>query len=77
MGMERISGGKILEQMRTMGFSPAFKRTRFTMDKGLINAVKETFCNWYEKGFIYRGERMINWCTHDGALSDIEVEYEE
>lgn len=71
------SGGKILEQMRTMGFSPAFKRTRFTMDKGLINAVKETFCNWYEKGFIYRGERMINWCTHDGALSDIEVEYEE
>lgn len=71
------SGGKILEQMRTMGFSPAFKRTRFTMDQGLVNAVKDTFCAWYEKGFIYRGERMINWCTHDGALSDIEVEYEE
>ena len=71
------SGGKILEQMRIMGFSPAFKRTRFTMDKGLENAVKESFCSWYEKGFIYRGERMINWCTHDGALSDIEVEYEE
>lgn len=71
------SGGKILEQMRIMGFSPAFKRIRFTMDKGLENAVKESFCSWYEKGFIYRGERMINWCTHDGALSDIEVEYEE
>lgn len=71
------SGGAILEQMRMMGFSPAFKRTRFTMDKGLIQAVRETFCNWYERGFIYRGERMINWCTHDGALSDIEVEYEE
>ena len=71
------SGGAILEQMRIMGFSPAFKRTRFTMDKGLVQAVKETFCNWYERGFIYRGERMINWCTHDGALSDIEVEYEE
>lgn len=71
------SGGAILEQMRIMGFSPAFKRTRFTMDKGLVQAVKETFCNWYDRGFIYRGERMINWCTHDGALSDIEVEYEE
>ncbi len=71
------SGGAILEQMRIMGFSPAFKRVRFTMDKGLENAVKETFKSWYEKGFIYRGERMINWCTHDGALSDIEVEYEE
>ncbi len=71
------SGGAILQQMRSMGFSPAFKRTRFTMDKGLENAVKETFKTWYEKGFIYRGERMINWCTHDGALSDIEVDYEE
>ncbi|STQ85678.1 valine--tRNA ligase [Helicobacter muridarum] len=71
------SGGKILEQMRIMGFSPAFKRTRFTMDKGLANAVKESFKSWYEKGYIYRGERMINWCTHDGALSDIEVDYHE
>ncbi|WP_181882306.1 valine--tRNA ligase [Helicobacter didelphidarum] len=71
------SGGKILEQMRTMGFSPAFKRTRFTMDVGLANAVKRTFVTWYNKGLIYRGERMINWCTHDGALSDIEVDYKE
>ncbi|RDU72927.1 valine--tRNA ligase [Helicobacter aurati] len=71
------SGGKILEQMRAMGFSPAFKRTRFTMDKGLANAVRQTFSAWYQKGAIYRGERMINWCTHDGALSDIEVEYQD
>lgn len=71
------SGGAILGQMRTMGFSPAFKRTRFTMDDGLVRAVRETFCDWYERGFIYRGKRMINWCTHDGTLSDIEVEYEE
>ncbi len=71
------SGGAILKQMRIMGFSPAFKRTRFTMDDGLVQAVKETFCAWYAQGLIYRGKRMINWCTHDGALSDIEVEYKE
>ncbi len=71
------SGGEILKQMRLMGFSPAFKRTRFTMDMGLANAVKATFKSWYDRGFIYRGNRMINWCTKDGALSDIEVEYEE
>ena len=71
------SGGQILAQMRTMGFSPDFSRTRFTMDEGLANAVKKTFVSWYEKGLIYRGERMINWCTHDGALSDIEVDYKD
>nr|WP_237416348.1 valine--tRNA ligase [Helicobacter saguini] len=71
------SGGKILEQMRLLGFSPDFSRTRFTMDEGLANAVKHTFVSWYDKGLIYRGSRMINWCTHDGALSDIEVDYKE
>ncbi|PAF50888.1 valine--tRNA ligase [Helicobacter sp. 13S00401-1] len=71
------SGGKILSQMRTLGFSPAFKRTRFTMDPGLANAVKKTFVSWFDKGLIYQGNRMINWCTHDGALSDIEVDYVE
>lgn len=74
---KELSGGKILEQLRILGFSPAFKRTRFTMDEGLVNAVKETFVDWYNKGLIYRGERMINWCTHDGALSDIEVNFTE
>lgn len=71
------SGGKILEQMRIMGFSPAFRRTRFTMDEGLANAVKTTFKSLYDRNLIYRGEKMINWCTKDGALSDIEVDYHE
>lgn len=71
------SGGEILSQMQRLGFSPAFNRLRFTMDDGLVNAVKEVFIKWYEEGLIYRGTRMINWCTHDGALSDIEVEYRE
>ena len=70
------SGGKILGQMEALGISPALSRTRFTMDKGLQQAVREAFVAWYEKGLIYEGDYMVNWCTHDGALSDIEVQYE-
>ncbi|WP_104697012.1 MULTISPECIES: valine--tRNA ligase [unclassified Helicobacter] len=71
------SGGKILEQMHSLGITPAWSRTRFTMDKGLENAVREAFVTWYEKGLIIQDDYMVNWCTHDGALSDIEVEHEE
>lgn len=70
------SGGKIIKQMQALGISPALSRTRFTMDKGLQQAVREAFVAWYEQGLIYQEDYMVNWCTHDGALSDIEVEYE-
>ncbi|MCH5335944.1 MAG: valine--tRNA ligase [Campylobacter sp.] len=71
------SGGKILDQMRTLGITPAWSRLRFTMDEGLASAVRKAFVELYEKKLIERGNYMINWCTHDGALSDIEVEYKE
>jgi valyl-tRNA synthetase len=71
------SGGMIVHQMRKLGVSPAWSRERFTMDEGLKNAVKKAFVQLYEEGLIVRGNYMVNWCTHDGALSDIEVEYEE
>lgn len=71
------SGGTILSQMRKLGSSPAWKRTRFTMDSGLQNAVKAAFCKLYNEKLIIQGEYLVNWCTHDGALSDIEVEYKE
>lgn len=71
------SGGKILTQMEALGITSAWSRTRFTMDLGLKSAVREAFVRWYDKGLIIQGDYMVNWCTHDGALSDIEVEYEE
>ena len=71
------SGGMIVHQMRKLGVSPAWSRERFTMDDGLKNSVKKAFVKLYEEGLIVRGNYMVNWCTHDGALSDIEVEYEE
>ena len=71
------SGGMIVHQMRKIGISPAWSRQRFTMDEGLRIAVKKAFVNLYEKGLIVRENYMINWCTHDGALSDIEVEHKE
>jgi len=74
---KEYSGGTILHQMRKLGVSPAWSRTRFTMDKGLKNAVKRAFVKLYDEGLIVRGNYMVNWCTHDGALSDIEVEYDE
>ena len=72
---KEYSGGVILHQMRKLGVSPAWSRLRFTMDEGLKNAVKKIFVKLYNEGLIYRGNYMVNWCTHDGALSDIEVEY--
>ncbi|EFC32892.1 valyl-tRNA synthetase [Campylobacter jejuni subsp. jejuni 414] len=66
-----------MDQMRTLGITPAWSRLRFSMDEGLVNAVKKAFIELYDKGLIVRGNYMINWCTHDGALSDIEVEYKE
>lgn len=71
------SGGEILYQMRRLGITPAWSRERFTMDEGLRKAVKKAFVNLYEKGLIIRGNYMVNWCTHDGALSDIEVEHKD
>jgi len=71
------SGGIMVSQLRKMGVSPAWSRERFTMDEGLKSAVKEAFVHLYNEGLIVRGNYMVNWCTHDGALSDIEVEHEE
>ncbi|MDA3966733.1 valine--tRNA ligase [Helicobacter sp. WB40] len=71
------SGGTILKQMRKLGSSPAWSRSRFTMDEGLQESVKEAFVELYNKGHIIQGKYLVNWCTHDGALSDIEVDYKE
>ena len=71
------SGGKIFHQMRKLGVSPAWSRERFTMDEGLKEAVKEAFVHLYNEGMIVQNNYMVNWCTHDGALSDIEVEHDE
>jgi valyl-tRNA synthetase len=74
---KNYSGGEIIKQLRKLGASPAWSRERFTMDEGLKNAVRKAFVTLYNEGLIVRGNYMVNWCTHDGALSDIEVEYEE
>ncbi|BCS81067.1 valine--tRNA ligase [Anaerocellum diazotrophicum] len=75
---KRIYGGRIIEQLKKLGASCDWDRERFTMDEGLSNAVKEVFVRLYEKGLIYKGERMINWCpTCHTTISDAEVEYEE
>ncbi len=71
-------GSRIIEQLETLGSSCDWDRLRFTMDDGLSRAVREVFNNLYEKGLIYRGYRIINWCPHcRTALSDAEVEYAE
>ena len=71
------SGGQIVKQMKCLGVTPAWSRQRFTMDEGLKNAVRKAFVNLYDAGLIVRGNYMVNWCTHDGALSDVEVEHKE
>ncbi|MCI6988045.1 MAG: valine--tRNA ligase, partial [Campylobacter sp.] len=71
------SGGQILSQMERLGITPTWSRLRFTMDDGLKSAVRKAFVDLYNKGLIVRDNYMVNWCTHDGALSDIEVEHEE
>ncbi|MDB2405553.1 valine--tRNA ligase [Arcobacteraceae bacterium] len=74
---KETSGGNIVHQMRKLGVTPAWKRERFTMDEGLHEAVKEAFVSLYNEGQITQNNYMVNWCTHDGALSDIEVEHDE
>ena len=71
------SAGIMTDQLRKMGVTPAWERERFTMDAGLQKSVKEAFVHLYNDGLIIRGNYMVNWCTHDGALSDIEVEHED
>ena len=71
-------GGRIVEQLKKIGCSCDWDRERFTLDEGCSRAVREVFVNLYEKGLIYRGKRIVNWCPHcETTLSDAEVEYEE
>ncbi|MCI9481929.1 MAG: valine--tRNA ligase, partial [Oscillibacter sp.] len=71
-------GGRIVAQQKKMGVSCDWTRSRFTMDEGCSKAVRETFCELYDKGLIYKGSRIINWCPHCiTALSDAEVEYQD
>ena len=71
-------GDRIVKQQKKMGISCDWERARFTMDEGCSKAVRETFCTLYEKGLIYKGSRIINWCPHCvTALSDAEVEYQD
>jgi valyl-tRNA synthetase len=71
-------GGKILNQFRRMGASLDYRRTRFTMDEGYVRAVLRWFVHLYGKGYIYRANRIINWCPyHETSLSDLELEHED
>ena len=71
-------GGRIVEQLKKLGSSCDWDRERFTLDEGCSKTVREVFCKLYDKGLIYRGERIINWCPHClTSISDAEVEYED
>ncbi len=71
-------GNRIISQLKKLGASCDWSRERFTMDEGCSKAVREVFVNLYDKGLIYRGHRIINWCPHClTALSDAEVEYKD
>lgn len=71
-------GGRIIEQLKKLGSSCDWERERFTMDEGCNQAVTEVFCKMHEKGWIYKGSRIINWCpVCNTSISDAEVEYEE
>lgn len=71
-------GGRIVEQLKKLGSSCDWSRERFTMDEGCSKAVKEVFVSYYNKGLIYRGERIINWCPHcKTSISNAEVVYED
>ncbi len=73
-----LYGGTIQKQQRKLGCSCDWSRSRFTMDEGLSNAVEEVFFRLYDKGYIYKGKRMINWCPGcKTSISDAEVEYKE
>jgi valyl-tRNA synthetase len=71
-------GGKILHQFRRMGASLDYRRTRFTMDENYVRAVMRFFVHLYDRGWIYRANRIINWCPyHQTSLSDLELEHED
>ena len=73
-----LYGGEIQKQQRKLGCSCDWDRRRFTLDKGLSDAVLEEFVNLYNQGYIYKGTRMVNWCPNcNTAISDAEVEYKE
>ena len=75
---KREYGGRITSQLRKLGSSCDWERERFTMDEGCSKAVKEVFVKLYDKGLIYRGERIINWCPHCcTSISDAEVDFAE
>ena len=75
---KREYGGRIINQLKKMGSSCDWDRERFTMDEGCNKAVTEVFCKMHEKGWIYKGSRIINWCpVCNTSISDAEVEYEE
>ena len=75
---KRVYGNRITDQFKKLGASCDWERERFTMDEGCSDAVKEVFVKLYEKGLIYRGERIINWCPHCcTSISDAEVEFAE
>lgn len=74
----REYGGRIVSQLKKMGSSCDWDRERFTMDEGCNKAVTEVFCKMHEKGYIYKGAKIINWCpVCNTSISDAEVEYEE
>jgi len=71
-------GNIILDQLKKLGLSCDWSRTRFTMDKGYVRAVEKAFLHYYKKGWIYKGRRVINWCPRcQTSLSDLELEYKE
>ncbi len=75
---KREYGGRIVSQLKKLGSSCDWDRERFTMDEGCNKAVTEVFCKMHEKGWIYKGSRIINWCpVCNTSISDAEVEYEE
>ena len=74
----REYGGRIVKQLKKIGSSADWERERFTMDEGCSEAVEEVFVKLYEKGYIYKGEKIINWCpVCQTSISDAEVEYED
>ena len=75
---KRVFGGRIIDQLKKLGSSCDWERERFTLDEGWSKAVREVFVNLYNKGLIYRGERIINWCPHcKTSISEAEVNYSE
>lgn len=75
---KQVYGGRIVEQLKKLGSSCDWDRERFTMDEGCNKAVTEVFCKMHEKGWIYKGSRIVNWCpVCNTSISDAEVEYEE